>query len=106
MIADDVDISVQGFPLAVVSRDPSAGAFRIFEIGPLATVSLSGLDIQGGMRVVLQADTKDPAFVKKGGVWNQDKLETVARIMRHRVDFLGLQSSPLGRSRRGKRQRD
>lgn len=49
-----------------------------------------GLDIQGGMRVVLQADTNDATFKKKGGVWNQDKLETVARIMRHRVDFLGV----------------
>jgi SecD/SecF fusion protein len=49
-----------------------------------------GLDIQGGMRVVLQAKTDDPQFVKKGGIWNQDKLETIAKIMRHRVDFLGV----------------
>ena len=49
-----------------------------------------GLDIQGGMRVVLRAKTEDRLFVKKKGIWNQEKLETVTRIMRNRVDKLGV----------------
>ncbi len=49
-----------------------------------------GLDIQGGMRVVLRAKTNDPEFVRKKGVWTHDKLETVANIMRRRVDALGV----------------
>jgi SecD/SecF fusion protein len=46
-----------------------------------------GLDIQGGMRVVLRAKTEE---LKKGAKWDDDKLSTVASIMRKRVDKLGV----------------
>src|SRR5947208_15464080 len=42
------------------------------------------------MRVILEAKINDPDFVKKKGVWNQEKLGTVANIMRRRVDALGV----------------
>jgi SecD/SecF fusion protein len=63
-----------------------AGSIWVVVTKPIS----KGLDIQGGMRVVLQAKTNDPDFVKKKGVWNQEKLETVANIMRKRVDYLGV----------------
>lgn len=45
-----------------------------------------GLDIQGGMRVVLKADkTKAPP-----GTWNADKLEVIRGIMENRVNGLGV----------------
>jgi len=49
-----------------------------------------GLDIQGGMRVVLRAKIEDPSFTRKKTKWTQEHLETVARIMRNRVDALGV----------------
>ena len=49
-----------------------------------------GLDIQGGMRVVLRAKIEDPSFKRKKTQWTQEHLETVARIMRNRVDALGV----------------
>lgn len=45
-----------------------------------------GLDIQGGMRVVLKADkTQAPP-----GTWNADKLEVIRGIMENRVNGLGV----------------
>jgi len=49
-----------------------------------------GLDIQGGMRVVLRAKTEDPSFKRKNTAWTEDHLQTVAEIMRNRVDALGV----------------
>lgn len=45
-----------------------------------------GLDIQGGMRVVLRAKTEE----LKGKQWSPENLDTVADIMRNRVDALGV----------------
>lgn len=45
-----------------------------------------GLDIQGGMRVVLSAQTQE----LKGEPWNNEKLELVTSIIRQRVDSLGV----------------
>jgi len=45
-----------------------------------------GLDIQGGMRVVLRARTEE----LKGKQWAPENLDTVAGIMRNRVDALGV----------------
>ncbi len=46
-----------------------------------------GLDVQGGMRMVLRADiTKKP----KGVDWDAEKLNGVANIIRNRVDALGV----------------
>src|SRR5438105_12910870 len=49
-----------------------------------------GLDIQGGMRVVLRAKIEDPSFQRKKVKWTQEHLETVARILHNRVDSLGV----------------
>ena len=46
-----------------------------------------GLDIQGGMRVVLHAE-KDK--LPKGVIWDAGKLQAVADIIHHRVDALGV----------------
>lgn len=46
-----------------------------------------GLDIKGGMRVVLRAKTEE---LKSGNKWTQENLETVASIIRNRVDGLGV----------------
>ncbi|MEP6755792.1 MAG: protein translocase subunit SecD [Chthonomonadales bacterium] len=46
-----------------------------------------GLDIQGGMRVVLHAE-KDK--LPKSIVWDSGKLQAVADIIHHRVDALGV----------------
>jgi SecD/SecF fusion protein len=46
-----------------------------------------GLDIQGGMRVVLRAETEK---LPKGTTWDYNKLQTVSDIMRNRVDALGV----------------
>ncbi len=45
-----------------------------------------GLDIQGGMRVVLRAKTEE----LRSGKWTADNLETTAGIIRSRVDALGV----------------
>ncbi|MBM3494925.1 MAG: hypothetical protein FJX72_11500, partial [Armatimonadetes bacterium] len=45
-----------------------------------------GLDIQGGMRVVLRAKKED----LRTGKWTADNLETTAGIIRSRVDALGV----------------
>ncbi len=45
-----------------------------------------GLDIQGGMRVVLRAKTEE----LRSGKWSADNLETTAGIIRSRVDALGV----------------
>lgn len=45
-----------------------------------------GLDIQGGMRVVLRAQKEQLS----SGKWTQQNLETVAGIIRKRVDALGV----------------
>jgi SecD/SecF fusion protein len=50
-----------------------------------------GLDIQGGMRVVLRAKIEE---VPKGVQWTPDKLDMVANILRNRVDNMGV-SEPL-----------
>jgi len=47
-----------------------------------------GLDIQGGMRVILEANTNDPSV--RGKPFTQNELETVAEIIRKRVDALGV----------------
>ncbi len=49
-----------------------------------------GLDIQGGMRVVLRAKTED----YKGGKWSADNLEAVRRILENRVNSTGV-SEPI-----------
>jgi SecD/SecF fusion protein len=54
-----------------------------------AVISLptrKGLDIQGGMRVVLSAQTQE----LKGEPWSNEKLELVTGIIRQRVDSLGV----------------
>lgn len=45
-----------------------------------------GLDIQGGMRVVLRAETEK----YKGGQWTDSNLRAVVHIIRNRVDNLGV----------------
>ncbi len=45
-----------------------------------------GLDIQGGMRVVLRAKKED----YKGGRWSADNLEAVRRILENRVNSTGV----------------
>jgi SecD/SecF fusion protein len=45
-----------------------------------------GLDIQGGMRVVLRAKTEE----LRSGKWTAENLETTAGIIRSRVDALGV----------------
>lgn len=45
-----------------------------------------GLDIQGGMRVVLRAKKEE----LRSGKWSADNLETIAGIIRSRVDALGV----------------
>lgn len=49
-----------------------------------------GLDIQGGVRVVLRAKTEE----YKGGKWSADKLEAVRHIMENRINSTGV-SEPL-----------
>ncbi len=49
-----------------------------------------GLDIQGGVRVVLRAKTEE----YKGGKWTPDKLEAVRHIMENRINSTGV-SEPL-----------
>jgi SecD/SecF fusion protein len=46
-----------------------------------------GLDIQGGMRVVLRAQTEK---LPKGVTWDDSKLEVVTDVLRRRVDSLGV----------------
>jgi len=46
-----------------------------------------GLDIQGGMRVVLRAETEK---LKPGVGWDSNKLDMVTGIIRNRVDSLGV----------------
>ncbi len=46
-----------------------------------------GLDIKGGMRVVLRAKKEE---LPKGKVWATENLETLASILRKRVDSLGV----------------
>jgi SecD/SecF fusion protein len=45
-----------------------------------------GLDIQGGVRVVLRAKTEE----YKGGKWDVSKLEAVRRILENRINFQGV----------------
>ncbi len=45
-----------------------------------------GLDIQGGVRVVLRARTEE----YKGGQWTSDKLEAVRRILENRINASGV----------------
>ncbi len=45
-----------------------------------------GLDIQGGMRVVLRAKKEE----LRNGTWKKENLETIADIIRRRVDSLGV----------------
>ncbi|HZO89101.1 MAG TPA: protein translocase subunit SecD [Chthonomonadaceae bacterium] len=45
-----------------------------------------GLDIQGGVRVVLRAKTEE----YKGGKWDAGKLEAVRNILERRVNFTGV----------------
>lgn len=45
-----------------------------------------GLDIQGGMRVVLRAKKED----LRHGKWSRESLDTIANIIRSRVDALGV----------------
>jgi SecD/SecF fusion protein len=47
-----------------------------------------GLDIKGGMRVVLEANLQDSTM--RGKTWNPDELNMVAEIIRKRVDSLGV----------------
>ena len=47
-----------------------------------------GLDIQGGVRVVLSADTRD--YEKQGKPWRSEDLESVRKIMENRVNFSGV----------------
>jgi len=48
VLAESVDVSGPGVDRLTVSRDPAAPAFRIFDVGPAATVSISGMTIKGG----------------------------------------------------------
>jgi len=56
----------------------------VLTVGAIYTVITQpirkGLDIQGGMRVVLRAKTDDPQFQRKKGIWNQEKLELISKI--------------------------
>jgi protein-export membrane protein SecD len=47
---------------------------------------LFGLDIRGGVRVVLRAKTEE----YKGGAWSAENLEAVRRVIEHRVNFTGV----------------
>ena len=53
-----------------------------------------GLDIQGGLRVVLRAKTEE--YTKKGNrSWTADNLESVRRIMENRVNSTGVSEPSL-----------
>lgn len=47
-----------------------------------------GLDIQGGVRVVLRAKTEE--YTKHGKPWTADNLESVRKILDRRVNFSGV----------------
>lgn len=54
----------------------------------IAKKTLFGLDIKGGMRVILEANTNDPSV--RGKPWTQDELQTIAGIILKRVDAMGV----------------
>jgi SecD/SecF fusion protein len=73
---------------AFVSLTSRVYHFKLFD---LDTRPRLGLDIQGGVRVVLRPKIEE---YKGQGGWTPDKLETVRKILENRVNFSGV-SEPL-----------
>jgi SecD/SecF fusion protein len=69
---------------AFVSLSSRVYHFKLFD---LDTRPKLGLDIQGGVRVVLRPKIEE---YKGQGGWNADKLETVRKILENRVNFSGV----------------
>jgi SecD/SecF fusion protein len=73
---------------AFVSLTSRVYHFKLFD---LDTRPKLGLDIQGGVRVVLRPKIEE---YKGQGGWNAEKLETVRKILENRINFSGV-SEPL-----------